>query len=207
MHISFLQHQKKDGRIVTPIEGENSTSSERNPLLQRSPTLDAPPRDNLHILWDKECLLESWSLFQDAAPVILGYMLQMSLQTVTVIICGHISPFDLSVSAFSLMFALVTGWMIALGGTTALDTLASSTFTGSDNKHDLGILLQRGLFVLTLFYVPVSIIWAYSNNIFLWLGQDPELAYQSSRFLICLIPGGLGYIYFETTKRYLQAQG
>ncbi|KAJ5239342.1 MATE efflux family protein subfamily [Penicillium chermesinum] len=134
-------------------------------------------------------------------------MLQMSLQTVTVVIAGRRSPMDLSVAAFSLMFALVTGWMIALGGTTALDTLASSTFTGSKNKHDLGILLQRGLFILSLFYIPVAVIWACSYYIFLALGQDPKLSYQSSRFLTCLIPGGLGYIFFETMKKYLQAQG
>lgn len=152
-------------------------------------------------------LIELWMLSKGAVPVILAYMLQMSLQTVTVIVVGHSSPENLAISAFSLMFALATGWMIALGGTTALDTLASSTFTGSENKHDLGILLQRAFFVLGIFYVPVAIIWACSNPIFQALGQDPELSYQSSRFLTVLIPGGLGYIYFEIMKKYLQAQG
>ncbi|KAJ5919906.1 hypothetical protein N7454_009741, partial [Penicillium verhagenii] len=152
-------------------------------------------------------LTESWILLKSAIPIILAYMLQMSLLTVTVIIAGRASPLDLAVSAFSLMFALVTGWMIALGGTTALDTLASSTFTGSENKHDLGVLLQRAFLVLGALYIPVAIIWACSDPIFRALGQDPELSYQSSRFLTCLIPGGLGYIYFEIMKKYLQAQG
>ena len=152
-------------------------------------------------------LTEFWVLLKGAIPVILAYMLQMSFQTVTVIIVGRSSPLNLAVSAFSLMFALVTGWMIALGGTTALDTLASSTFTGSSNKHDLGVLLQRAFLVLGVFFIPVAVIWACSNHIFQALGQDPELSYQSSRFLTCLIPGGLGYIYFEIMKKYLQAQG
>ncbi|KAJ6110506.1 hypothetical protein N7486_002741 [Penicillium sp. IBT 16267x] len=152
-------------------------------------------------------IIESWVLLKGAVPVILAYMLQMSLQTVTVIIAGRASPLDLAVSAFSLMFAMVTGWMIALGGTTALDTLASSTFTGSKNKYDLGILLQRAFLVLGALYVPVAVIWACSDPIFRALGQDPELSYQSSRFLTCLIPGGLGYIFFEIMKKYLQAQG
>ncbi|KAJ6022262.1 transporter [Penicillium herquei] len=152
-------------------------------------------------------LKESWILLKGAVPVILAYMLQMSLQAVTVIIAGRESALNLAVSAFSLMFAMVTGWMIALGGTTALDTLASSSFTGSQNKHDLGILLQRAFLVLGLLYIPATIVWACSNPIFLALGQDPELSYQSSRFLTCLIPGGLGYIYFEIMKKYLQAQG
>ncbi|OJJ77295.1 hypothetical protein ASPBRDRAFT_114925 [Aspergillus brasiliensis CBS 101740] len=146
-------------------------------------------------------------LLKDSIPVILAYTLQNSLQTTSVLIVGRTSPENLATTAFSLMFAMVTAWMIALGGTTALDTLASSTFTGSSNKHDLGILLQRGFLVLGLFYVPVAIVWACSEPVFLLLGQDPQLSRDSARFLTCLIPGGLGYIYFEAMKKYLQAQG
>lgn len=185
---------------------EYSTPFERTPLISGS-SLPITNQALSCVNRDNKWIAESWSLVKDAGPIILAYMLQMSLQTVTVVISGQGSSMDLSVSAFSLMFAMVTGWMIALGGTTALDTLASSTFTGSKDKHDLGILLQRGVLVLTIFYIPVAILWACSHHIFLLLGQGPELSYQSSRFLTCLIPGGLGYIFFETMKKYLQAQG
>ncbi|PKX97618.1 MATE family efflux transporter [Aspergillus novofumigatus IBT 16806] len=155
------------------------------------------------------CLVmaEFWQLLKDSIPVILAYTLQNSLQTSSVLIVGRLSPEHLATSAFSLMFAMITAWMIALGGTTALDTLASSSFTGSANKHDLGILLQRGFFVLGLFYIPVAVLWACSEHVFLFLGQDTVLSRDSARFLTCLIPGGLGYIYFEVMKKYLQAQG
>ncbi|EAU33954.1 conserved hypothetical protein [Aspergillus terreus NIH2624] len=155
----------------------------------------------------RQWLAEFWILLKGSVPVILAYTLQNSLQTVSVLIVGRSSPENLATTAFSLMFAMITAWMIALGGTTALDTLASSTFTGSSNKHDLGILLQRGFFVLSLFYIPVAILWACSEPVFLLLGQDPQLSRDSARFLTCLIPGGLGYIYFEVMKKYLQAQG
>ena len=155
----------------------------------------------------REYLTEFWRLLKDSIPVILAYTLQNSLQTVSVLIVGRSSAESLATAAFSLMFAMITAWMIALGGTTALDTLASSSFTGSANKHDLGILLQRGFFVLTLFYIPIAILWACSEPVFLFLGQDPQLSRDSARFLTCLIPGGLGYIYFELMKKYLQAQG
>lgn len=152
-------------------------------------------------------LAEFVHLLRQSIPVILAYTLQNSLQTVSVLIVGRSSPENLATAAFSLMFAMITAWMIALGGTTALDTLASSSFTGSANKHDLGVLLQRGFFVLTLFYVPVAVLWACSEPVFLLLGQDRRLSRDSARFLTCLIPGGLGYIYFELMKKYLQAQG
>ncbi|KAJ5098630.1 transporter [Penicillium argentinense] len=177
-----------------------------NSLRRRTP--DGGHDDEISgIAEPKPVLVEFWKLLQDAVPVIVAYMLQMSLQTVTVIVVGRSSPENLATSAFSLMFAMATGGIIALGGTTALDTLASSTFTGSVDKHAPGVLLQRAFFILGLYYIPVALVWTYSDPIFRALGQDPELSYQSSRFLTVLIPGGLGYIYFEVMKKYLQAQG
>ncbi|KAJ9303026.1 hypothetical protein DTO271G3_400 [Paecilomyces variotii] len=150
----------------------------------------------------KEFLL----LFKGSIPVILAYTLQNSLQTISVLVVGRSSPEHLAAAAFSYMFAMCTAWLIGLGGTTALDTLASSTFTGSSNKHDLGILLQRGFIILGLFYIPVAILWACAEPVFRFLGQNETLSRDSARFLTCLIPGGLGYIYFEAMKKYLQAQ-
>ncbi len=146
-------------------------------------------------------------LWKGSIPVILAYTLQNSLQTISVIIVGRGSPEDLATAAFAYMFATCTGWLIALGGTTALDTLCSSAFTGSHDPHELGVLLQRAFIVLGGFYVPVVIIWFFSEPLFKVLGQSDQLSHDSARFLWCLIPGGLGYIYFECMKKYLQAQG
>ncbi|EON64731.1 hypothetical protein W97_03964 [Coniosporium apollinis CBS 100218] len=149
---------------------------------------------------------EFWVLFRGSVPVILAYTLQNSLQTASVLIVGRLSPEALATAAFSYMFAMSTGWLIALGGTTAIDTLASATFTGSKNKHDLGVILQRAFIVLALFYVPVALLWIFSEPVFKALGQEAYIARDSARFLSVLVPGGLGYIYFEALKKYLQAQ-
>lgn len=154
-------------------------------------------------LWINEFLI----LVKGALPVILAYTLQSSLSATSILVVGRLSPEALATAAFSYMFAMCTAWLIALGGTTALDTLASSSYTGSKNPHDLGILLQRGFIVLTIFYIPIAILWACSAYVFRLLGQEEYLCIQSAEFLTALIPGGLGYIYFEAMKKYLQAQG
>lgn len=105
------------------------------------------------------------------------------------------------------MFAMSTAWLIGLGGTTALDTLASSSFTGSADKTDLGVLLQRGLAVLSSIYGAVALVWWNSEGLFRLLGQDEYICVGSAKFLRLLIPGGLGYVWFEAMKKYLQAQG
>lgn len=201
-----------------PIERSDSFSStkssptEYTTLLPKPTDLESHPDESISQADEgapgsRLILNEFAILLKSSIPVILAYTLQNSLQTVSVMIVGRSSPENLATSAFSFMFAMITAWMIALGGTTAVDTLASSSFTGSANAHGLGVLLQRGFFVLGLFYVPVAVLWACSENVFLLLGQDPALSRDSASFLTCLIPGGLGYIYFELMKKYLQAQG
>jgi MATE family multidrug resistance protein len=170
-----------------PAEGETYEVEEASPARQ----------------WLSEFLV----LLRGSVPVILAYTLQNSLQTFSVLIVGRLSPEALATAAFSYMFAMSTAWLIALGGSTALDTLASSSYTGSKNPHDLGILLQRGFIVLTAFYIPVAVLWACSAPVFRLLGQEEYICVDSAKFLTALIPGGLGYIYFEAMKKYLQAQG
>jgi MATE family multidrug resistance protein len=152
-------------------------------------------------------LQESWILLKGSLPVVLAYALQNSLQTVSVLIVGRLSPEALATAAFSYMFAMATGWLVALGGTTAIDTLASVSFTGSKNRHDLGIILQRSFVILLLLYIPIAIVWFCSEPLFKALGQEDYIARDSARFLSVLAPGGIGYIYFEALKKYMQAQG
>ncbi|CAK7220374.1 ethionine resistance protein [Sporothrix curviconia] len=147
-------------------------------------------------------------LGKSSLPVMLAYMLQNSLQTVSVLVVGRVSPEALATAAFSYMFAMASGWLVALGGTTAIDTLAATSFTGTADKGSLGVLLQRGMLVLTAFYGVVALVWCLgARPLFDALGQDPHIAAQSARFLRLLAPGGLGYVWFECLKKFLQAQG
>ncbi|KHJ31858.1 putative family transporter [Erysiphe necator] len=185
------------------LPNSSDSADERTTLLP--PTLSSAKLSKgkdefLYLLFEVSLLLRG------SIPVVLAYALQNSLQTISVLIVGRLSPEALATASFSYMFAMSTAWLIALGGSTALDTLASSTFTGSKNSHHLGVLLQRAIIVLTVFYIPVAVLWFFSAPIFQILGQEEYISVNSSKFLSALIPGGLGYIYFETMKKYLQAQ-
>ena len=207
---SFLQKdpKPKDGSDTTPpnevsrLLPKGQTDDERSASEGNGEMYDLEDKSKT-----KRVLTEFTILLKGSIPVILAYTLQNSLQTISVVIVGRGSPEDLATAAFSYMFAMCTAWLIALGGTTALDTLCSSSFTGSEDPHDLGILLQRAFVVLSGFYIPVAILWLCSEPLFKALGQGDQLSHDSARFLWCLIPGGLGYIYFECMKKYLQAQG
>ena len=132
---------------------------------------------------------------------------------------------ELSIAASGFMIATCTGWLLAVGGTTALgktlfpfgflrrptdtipDALGSKSFT--NNAEDLGIiglLLQRCLVVMTFLYVPVALLWCFIGHILVFCGQSHELAYGTQTFMRCLAPCGLGYVYFECLKKFLQCQ-
>ncbi|KAK5081878.1 ethionine resistance protein [Exophiala xenobiotica] len=214
---SSIAEDRSRRRLSAQMAHGQGTTNEQSPLLPHKVDDDRRPstQDDFGVgdVLDEDetptrklVLHEFWVLLKGSIPVILAYTLQNSLQTVSILIVGRASPQDLSAAAFSYMFAMCSGWLIGMGGSTALDTLASSTFTGSKNKTDLGILLQRGFVVLGLFYVPVAVLWTVSEHLFRALGQSEQLSRDSAKFLTCLIPGGLGYICFETMKKYLQAQ-
>ncbi|EJF56652.1 MOP flippase [Dichomitus squalens] len=104
------------------------------------------------------------------------------------------------------MLAMVLGWCIALGGTTALDTLGSQAFTGGD-RASVSVHLQRCITLLWLLFVPVAIFWTYMEPVLLLLGQEERLAHDVQSFLRVLVFGAPGYIGFESLKKYLQCQG
>ncbi|KAJ7272572.1 MOP flippase [Mycena haematopus] len=104
------------------------------------------------------------------------------------------------------MLAFVSGWCVALGGTTALDTLGSQAFTGG-HPQDLSIHFQRCIVILWILLLPVCVLWWFIQTILVALGQPASLSRDVQAFLRVLVLGAPGYIGFESLKKYLQCQG
>ncbi|PPQ68387.1 hypothetical protein CVT25_007925 [Psilocybe cyanescens] len=107
----------------------------------------------------------------------------------------------------SLLWDSTPGWCVALGGTTALDTLGSQSFTGGSHKTDLSIHFQRCVIILWILLIPVCFLWAFIEPVLLAFGQPAHLCRDVQQFLRILITGAPGYIGFESLKKYLQCQG
>ncbi|UZJ57575.1 hypothetical protein CBS101457_006895 [Exobasidium rhododendri] len=150
-------------------------------------------------------------LASTSIPASLGYMVQNSIQTVSIaIVTNYGTDQDLSASAHGFMIAMVTAWTIALGGTTAFDTLASAAFARSkqgNSASHVGILLQRIVFVLMLVYIPCAALWYFSAPILIKLGQPVDVAIAIQKFLRILAWGAPGYILFESGKKFCLIQG
>ncbi|KAJ9081254.1 ethionine resistance protein [Entomophthora muscae] len=149
---------------------------------------------------------ECYFIFRMALPIVLSYILQNSIPLASVFSLGHLGPTELAASALSNMFATVTGWSVAMGMATALDTLCSQAFTGATDPHAVGIHLQRGILISLTLMIPVGILWFSAEAILLLLQLDPKLASFCGRYLRILLFGAPPYVIFECLKKFLQAQ-
>lgn len=140
-----------------------------------------------------------------AGPLIGSSLLQYTLQVISVMFVGHLGELALSGASMATSFAGVTGFSLMLGMGSALETLCGQSF-GAKQKHMLGIHLQRAMLVLMLVAIPVAIVWAYTGQILLACGQDPEIAAAAGLYAQWLIPSIFAYGLLQCLIRFLQTQ-
>lgn len=176
------------------------TTDERSPLLPQQ-----KEQDVTFSVWKDLVLLSRRSV-----PICLSFALQNAVQAISAVIAGSLGSFELAVTSYGFMFFSCTNTMMALGGSTALDTLCSHAFTSdaaTENPQRLGLLLQQCLLVLLcMFGFLIVPIWAVSGHIFTALGQEREFAFATGKFMICMIPAGILQITAECLKKFLQVQ-
>ncbi|KAG9304309.1 hypothetical protein G9A89_019871 [Geosiphon pyriformis] len=181
------------------IKNQSSTDGETDVRLEEIPLVDISD-DSAYDLG------EAWFLIKKAVPVSLTYFMQYSLQIAGIFSLGHLGSVELAASALASMYAGVTGFSVALGAASALETLCSQAWT-SGNPKMVGIYLQRALLIIMIGFFPIAISWWEVERILVFLGQDKVLANKAGLFLRYLLIGAPAYIAFECLKKYLQAQG
>jgi MATE family multidrug resistance protein len=155
---------------------------------------------------------ELWQLFVDTLPITVSFACQNVMQAFSILVCGRLGTFELSVASFGYMFFSSTALMTAIGGSTAIDTLCAQAFGSvssaeTHQKHYLGIVLQRGLIFLTIFFFAIIMpLWWNSGPLFRLLGQKEDFSSATETFLKALLPAGFLQVVAECAKKFLQVQ-
>ncbi|KUL89221.1 hypothetical protein ZTR_03654 [Talaromyces verruculosus] len=165
-HHDFIQSEGHNGRPTV----QHVPSVETTPLLGQVESHTLTVRS----LYYKELK----DLVFNSCTVTGGYLLQQSLQISSIFIVGRLGPLELSVAAFSYMIASTTGWLLAIGGTTAIDSLGSASIGRGDHVGEIGVLLQKYLISVTMMFIPVALLWTYSAAILLGFHVQPDIAYD-----------------------------
>ena len=194
-----------------------SHGSETAPLLG-DPSLPYGGQDspkNLDQKWE-EAVLEgkiqtTWQreakvLGRYSGPLVLTFLLQYSLTMASIFTVGHLGKVELGAVSLASMTANITGYAIYQGLATSLDTLCAQAY-GSGRKKLVGLQTQRMVYFLWTITIPIGVVWVCADLILMRIVPEKEVAVLAGRYLKIVLIGAPGYACFESTKRYLQAQG
>ncbi|TDZ47217.1 putative transporter [Colletotrichum trifolii] len=188
--------------------------TESTPLLSGSP---APAEDHEHLSEQWEAAVatgqlrttwqrETKTIVQYAAPLIVTFMLQYSVNVVAIFAVGRIGTIELGAVSLATMTSTITCYAPFQGLATSLDTLCSQAY-GSGHRHLVGLQLQRMTYFLLMCFVPLAVLWFFADSVLGLIIPEPESARLAGMYLRVLILGGPGFVCFEGGKRFVQAQG
>ncbi|KAJ1987702.1 ethionine resistance protein, partial [Coemansia umbellata] len=150
---------------------------------------------------------EASFLIWSAIPLALAYLLQFSFTFINVLSLSHLGADELSAAALGNMALFVLINAPAVGLATALDTFCSTAFTASSDKTLVGFHLQCGYIAVTAHFLLVLPVLTNIEPILIALNQDPTISHLCGRFVYAQLFGLLPWMFFECTKRFVQAQG
>lgn len=122
-------------------------------------------------------LKEILTIYIPALVTMLSFLL---LEVITTVFNGHLGTAkQIAGSGLGSMFTTIIGLALACGMNSTLTTLISQTW-GQQNLHLCGVYLNRARVIVTLFFVPITIILLLSEQIFVHiLGLDPEISHYA----------------------------
>ncbi|KAH3679230.1 hypothetical protein WICPIJ_008664 [Wickerhamomyces pijperi] len=148
---------------------------------------------------------ESLKLARYAIPLILTFLLDQSFQFVSIIIVGHLGTNQLAAISLATMVGNII-FSVFEGISTALDTLCPQAY-GAGDLIGVGVHFQRCTIMSLAIWIPFAFLWWYTGELLSWIVDDAEVVQLTSLYQHVTIIAMPGFIGFETTKRFLQAQG
>lgn len=155
---------------------------------------------------EKSLRLESGFIARSLGPLIVTFVLQFLLETTTIFVSGRLGPDELAIVSLALCSLNITALAFYQGMSTSLDTFCSQAF-GAGKPLMVGVYFQRcSLMMLLVTVFPLMPVFWYSGLILKLLVPSETLAMECQTFLRIMMFGTPGLLFFETGKRFFQAQ-
>lgn len=155
-------------------------------------------------LWFWHCFL---LVCYNSLPSYLWVAFHQLLSVINIVFIGHLNDKDeIAASGLAATTILIMYFYPVISNWGALDTLVSNSL-GMGNFYMMTVFLNRSLLIQTLLVIPGIIGLMFTEQILVFLGQDPEISHMVQLYIIYSIPTLIVMWYFETIKRYLEAQG
>ncbi|XP_028757798.1 protein DETOXIFICATION 14-like [Neltuma alba] len=140
-----------------------------------------------------------------AGPMVAVNYSTFFLQTIALMMVGHLGKLAQSSSGVAISLCAVTGFRVIFGLASALETLCGQAY-GAKQYEKFGVQIQTGIFCLLLCCIPLSMLWLNLGRLLVVLGQDPLIAHEAGKFAVCLIPALFGYATLQVLVRFYLMQ-
>jgi len=132
------------------------------------------------VLWRREI----WATLSLGLPLVGAQLAQIAINTTDVLMIGWLGAEDLAaaVLAFNLFILF---WFFGMGTAQAVIPLAAKA-RGKRAARDLRRTVRMGLWVVTLYCLPVWVILWNTEEILIVLGQDPEISRMAAVYMRAL---------------------
>lgn len=141
-----------------------------------------------------------------ALPVSWTFLMRRSVDLIAIIYVGHLGKKYLAAAGIATVTANVTGYSQIVGFAGALSTLCGWA-KGANDIIGMNLALQRSLIIIPLVIcVPVTLLWIYSAEVMILLGQQKEIATMARQYLFYSIPGLWARAIAVCVQNFLHAQ-
>ncbi|KAH8964476.1 hypothetical protein BDL97_04G069200 [Sphagnum fallax] len=140
-----------------------------------------------------------------AGPTFLTLMLNELRQLMVVSFVAQLGASYLAAYSLGNSFVFMIGFDSLIGLASGLETLCGQAY-GAKEYHLLRIYLRRGVFVLLIAALPISLAVFYMAPILVAFGENTELAAHAQVFGRWLIPSLVTYTFLSPLVNFCQCQ-
>ncbi|GAB4830894.1 Protein DETOXIFICATION 40 [Ancistrocladus abbreviatus] len=140
-----------------------------------------------------------------AAPAVFVYLINNFMSLSTRVFAGHLGNLELAAASLGNSGIQLLAYGLMLGMGSAVETLCGQAY-GAHRYEMLGIYLQRATIVLTATGIPLTIVYIFSKQILIAIGESTALASAAAVFVYGLIPQIYAYAVNFPIQKFLQAQ-
>ncbi|GMH14778.1 hypothetical protein Nepgr_016619 [Nepenthes gracilis] len=144
-------------------------------------------------------------LYTIAFPLIVTGLLTYGKSAMSIAFMGRLGKDALAGGSLAISFANITGYSVLSGLAMGMDAISSQA-CGAKRWLLVGQTLQRTIVILSLFCVPISLLWLNVKPILLFFGQDAGICSVAATYLAYCLPDLIFQCFINPLKIYLRTQ-
>ncbi|KAL0710359.1 hypothetical protein Bca4012_017337 [Brassica carinata] len=148
---------------------------------------------------------EAISIAKISLPLVFTGLLLYFRSFVSLFFLGGLGRPTLAGGSLALAFANITGYSLFSGLTMGVESICSQAF-GAKRYSLVQATIRRGVVLLLLTSLPVSLLWINIVKILEMLKQDEDLASEAHTFLLYSVPDLVAQSFLHPLRVYLRTQ-